>query len=116
MTDAAPPPDPTDDADELAWRWGIGHRERVPLEDMPPAVLALVDRRWGGRFCVLCQEQGLVTPEDEPLVLDHLRPLAHGGDNRAMNLRWLCRGHNARRGARPLWAGLPAWHERRGRP
>ncbi len=89
--------------------WGRGDRRRLSLRDYPPAVLALVDAKQGGRFCTLCREQGLVTPPDEPLVLDHLQPLSRGGDNHAMNLRWLCASHNARRGARAGFAGEPAW-------
>lgn len=96
--------------------WGIGDRQRRRLSDFPPGVLDLVERRQGGRFCVLCREQGLVTPESVPLVLDHLRPLSQGGDNHHLNLRWLCDSHNAGRRDRPLWAGRPAWERRAARP
>ncbi len=93
--------------------WGKGDTRRLSLRDVPPGVLELVDRRQGGRFCGLCREQGLVTPDDEPLVLDHLQPLSAGGDNHHENLRWLCRSHNARRQARALFAGAPGWAIRR---
>lgn len=93
--------------------WGRGDGRRLRLEDVPPGVLELVDRRQGGRFCALCCEQGLVTPPDEPLQLDHLQPLARGGDNHHSNLRWLCRAHNAGRRDRALWHGLPRWSRRK---
>jgi 5-methylcytosine-specific restriction endonuclease McrA len=93
--------------------WGRGDRRRLSLRDYPPAVLELVDRKQGGRYCVLCHAQGLVTPDDEPLVVDHLQPLSHGGDNHHSNLRWLCRSHNSRRGAKAGFAGEPAWAIRR---
>jgi hypothetical protein len=96
--------------------WGRGDHRRLALEDYPPEVIALVEHRLGGRFCVLCREQALVTPADEPLVLDHLRPLSQDGDNHHLNLRWLCRSHNAGRRDRPLWAGRPAWERRALRP
>lgn len=89
--------------------WGKGDHRRLAARDVPAAVLDLVDRKQGGRFCALCREQGLVTPEEEPLVLDHLQPLSEGGDNHFGNLRWLCRSHNARRGARAGFVGEPAW-------
>jgi 5-methylcytosine-specific restriction endonuclease McrA len=93
--------------------WGRGDRRRLATRDVPPGVQALVDEKQGGRFCVLCREQGLVTPDDEPLVLDHLQPLSRGGDNHHSNLRWLCAGHNARRGTSASFAGAPVWHVRR---
>lgn len=96
--------------------WGRGDRRRLSLDEYPPEVIDLVERRQGGRFCVLCREQDLVTPDSEPLVLDHLRPLSCGGDNHHLNLRWLCRSHNAGRRDRPLWAGRPAWERRALRP
>ncbi|MEZ6189388.1 MAG: HNH endonuclease signature motif containing protein [Planctomycetota bacterium] len=79
-------------------------------------MLDLVDRKQGGRFCVLCREQGLVTPPDVPLVIDHLQPLSKGGDNHWTNLRWLCASHNSGRCNRAGWRGLPAWHRRRREP
>lgn len=93
--------------------WGQGDRRRLRLEEYPAGVLELVDRRQGGRFCVLCREQGLMTPKDEPLVLDHLQPLSRGGDNHPSNLRWLCRSHNSGRRDRPHWQGRPAWELRK---
>lgn len=95
--------------------WGQGDNRRLATRDFPPGVLDLVDRKQGGRFCVLCREQALITPEDEPLVLDHLQPLSRGGDNHFLNLRWLCRSHNARRGTNVSFAGQPAWLVRRKR-
>lgn len=92
-----------------AEEWGRGDARRHKREDVPAGVLELVDLRQGGRFCVLCCEQGLTTPADEPLVLDHLQPLSRGGDNHHSNLRWLCRAHNSGRRDRPLWAGPPRW-------
>lgn len=93
--------------------WGQGDHRRICTRDVPPGVLELIDEKQGGRFCVLCSEQGLTTPEDEPLVLDHLQPLSRGGDNHFLNCRWLCRSHNARRGTDVTFAGAPLWHVRR---
>lgn len=92
--------------------WGRGDRRRLAVGEYPPEVLDLVDRRQGGRFCALCREQGLVTPEGELLVLDHLQPLSKGGDNHHSNIRWLCASHNAGRRDRALWHGRPAWERR----
>lgn len=86
---------------------------RIATRDFPPAVLAAVDRRQGGRYCVDCRELGLVTPAGEPLELDHLQPLSKGGTNDASNLAWKCRAHNRARGNRagrprePKWARGP---------
>ena len=89
--------------------WGRGVRTRVPLSQVPPAVLARVRVR-DGEGCALCKRLGLVPPADEPLELDHCRPLADGGDNHWSNLQWLCRSHNRARGRRaPLLDQLPAW-------
>lgn len=92
-------------------QWGRGDRRRIPTRDFPPAVLALVDERQGGRRCVLCAEQGLTTPPEVPLEIDHLQPLSRGGDNHHLNLRWLCRWHNRARGdRRRVTHGLiPPW-------
>lgn len=95
--------------------WGRGDTRRITTAEFPAEVKELVDRKQGGRFCLLCREDGLVTPAEEPLVLDHLRPLSQGGDNHWTNLRWLCAGHNRRRQARPLWRGTPPWALRRER-
>ena len=80
------------------WQWGRGSTAR--LTDYPLSVLALVDERQGGRFCVACREASVPTPADEPLEIDHIRPLSRGGDNHWSNLRWLCRSHNRGRGNR----------------
>ena len=95
--------------------WGRGDRRRLRLRDYPPAVLALVDERQGGRFCEDCARLGLTAPASEPLELDHRQALAAGGDNHHLNLRWTCRGHNRGKQHRPLAArpGLPAWARRR---
>lgn len=92
--------------------WGRGDQRRLSTRDFPAAVLELVDRKQGGRFCALCREQGLVPPESEPLVLDHLQPLSAGGDNHWTNLRWLCRSHNSGRRDQPGWREMPAWSRR----
>lgn len=97
-----------------ALRWGRGLRRRVDARDIPAAVLALVDERQGGRFCVACRELGLVTPASVPLELDHLQPLSQGGDHHHLNLAWRCRSHNRGRGARSAAprATRPAWARR----
>lgn len=90
---------------------------RTATRDFPPATLAAVDRRQGGRYCVLCREHGLTTPADEPLELDHMQPLAAGGTDHPTNLQWLCRSHNrakqARRALSVASAKFPAWSRRR---
>lgn len=88
-------------------QWGRGDSRRLATRDIPPAVLALVDERQGGRYCVMCRELGVETPPDEPLQIDHLQPLSAGGDNHHLNLRWLCRAHNCGRGARKAEAPRP---------
>ncbi len=97
-------------------QWGKGDRRRLSARDYPPAVLALVDDRQGGRFCVECRALGIVTPADEPLQIDHKQPLSEGGDNHHLNLQWTCRAHNCGRGARPIGAPRrPTWARRRPR-
>lgn len=83
-----------------AHSWGRGVSTRVATRDFPASVLALVDERQGGRFCVTCRAHGITTPDGEPLEIDHMQPLSKGGDNHHRNLRWLCRAHNRGRGAR----------------
>jgi len=89
-----------------ARQWGLGDRRRLPTRDFPQAVLALVEERQGGRFCVMCRQLKIETPEDQPLQIDHRQPLSEGGDNHHLNLQWLCRAHNSGRGARKV-AGEP---------
>ncbi len=83
--------------------------------EYPPEVLALVEKRQGGRFCEDCRTLGLVTPPDVPLEVDHRQPLAKGGDSHHLNLRFACKSHNAGRGMRPLELRppRPAWSYRR---
>lgn len=83
-------------------QWGKGDCRRLATRDIPAAVLALVDDRQGGRFCVACRQLGIATPDDEPLQIDHRQPLSQGGDNHHLNLQWLCRAHNQGRGARKV--------------
>lgn len=102
---------------EFAYTWGIGDTTRRKLEDIPLDVLLLVDERQGGRRCETCHETGRTTPPDEPLELDHRKPIVNGGDNHHSNLRWLCRAHNRARGARRDVPDVPAWERRqRGLP
>ena len=98
-----------------ALRWGAGDTRRIPQPDVPAEVLALVTERMGGRYCPDCQAVGLVTPQDVPLELDHVQPVARGGDNHHLNLRWACRSHNRARGARPVprEPGAPRWARRK---
>ena len=98
-----------------ARQWGLGVTRRLATRDVPPAVLALVDERQGGRFCVSCRALGIETPADQPLQIDHRQPLSAGGDNHHLNLQWLCRAHNCGKGARAQHtAPLPAWARARG--
>lgn len=89
---------------------------RVSTHDFPPATLAAVDHRQGGRYCVICREQKLVTPPNVPLVLDHMQPLSRGGTNDPSNLQWLCVDHNRHKGAKAApsvaSAKFPAWSRR----
>ena len=94
--------------------WGRGDTRRVATRDFPAAVLALVDERQGGRACAACRAAGLQTPGDQPLEVDHLQPLARGGDNAWTNLQWLCRDHNRGKSARPSPPSTPLWA--RGQP
>ena len=87
-----------------ARQWGMGDRRRIATRDFPSEVLALVDVRLralehGGRYCVDCEQLGLVAPADEPLEVDHLQALSRGGDNHHLNLTWRCRSHNRSKGA-----------------
>jgi len=102
-----------------ALRWGRGYRARVTTAHFPAEVLALVDERLRGRFCVDCSALKLTPPAGEPLEVDHLQPLSKGGDSHHLNLTWRCRSHNRARGNRdapatPETTPLPAW-KRRGR-
>ena len=92
-----------------AYTWGRGDTRRLCTRDIPAEVVELVTEQQGGRFCAACRQQDLTTPANEPLQLDHMRPLATGGDNSYRNLRWLCRGHNLARGARTRADRLPPW-------
>lgn len=96
-----------------AREWGRGDRRRIPARDFPGEVLALVDERQGGRRCDACHAAGRTPPASEPLELDHRQPIALGGDNHWLNLRWLCRSCNRGRGTRPGTPGRPAWTRRR---
>lgn len=91
------------------YTWGRGDTRRLSTRDFPAAVLALVDARLGGRFCVDCRAAGIVTPDDVPLEVDHLQPLALGGTNEHINLTWRCRSHNRGRGARRDAPPVPRW-------
>lgn len=79
-----------------------------------------MDERQHGRYCVACRSVGLVTPEDEPLEVDHRQPLSEGGDNNWTNLQWLCRSHNRAKGGRARleepFLSEPAWLRRQRRP
>lgn len=96
-------------------QWGLDDTRRLATRDFPAHVLALVDARQGGRFCVQCRDLGIQTPADQPLQIDHRQPLSRGGDNHHLNLRWLCRAHNCGRGARGAGETprLPTWARRR---
>lgn len=99
-----------------AFAWGRGDNQRVATRDFPRAVLALVDERQGGRFCVECRALNMVTPPDVPLEIDHRQALAAGGDNHHLNLVWRCRSHNRAKGARKEGAArVPRWARRRSR-
>ncbi len=98
-----------------ALRWGRGDKRRIATRDFPAEVLALVDQRLGGRYCVECRALEIETPADVPLELDHLQPLSLDGDNGHLNLTWRCRSHNRGRGNRPAGAPprRPKWERRR---
>jgi 5-methylcytosine-specific restriction endonuclease McrA len=98
-----------------ALEWGVISTRRIATRDFPREVLALVDERLGGRFCVECRELGIETPADVPLEVDHLQPLSQGGTNYHLNLTWRCRSHNRARGDRSANAAprRPKWERRR---
>lgn len=105
----------------MSWErgWGIGDTRRIATRDFPPGVLVLVEERQGGRWCVACRAMGLTPPEDEPLEVDHKRPLGKGGDNNWTNLQFLCRSHNrAKKDGQLTEPALsnPAWKRRMERP
>ena len=89
--------------------WGRGDRRRLATRDFPAAVVALVVERQGHAGCVACRAAGLATPADQPLELDHLQPLARGGDNSWSNMQILCRAHNRGKAARPRPPATPSW-------
>lgn len=97
------------------YEWGKGDKRRLSSRDFPPEVIALVEKRQGGRFCEDCRALGLVTPPEIPLEVDHKQPLAKDGTNHHLNLRLACRSHNRGRGARPLELRppRPKWSYRR---
>lgn len=101
-----------------ALRWGRGDKRRITTAAFPAEVVALVDERLRGRYCVDCRELGLVTPDDVPLELDHVEPLSGRGDNSHLNLTWRCRSHNRAKCDRKAAArpGRPRWARRRGGP
>lgn len=89
--------------------WGRGVQRRVALRELPREVLALLHRR-DGKTCAACTRVGLTPPDDEPLEVDHIRPISHGGDSHWSNLQILCRYHNRARGNRQLdESRLPTW-------
>jgi hypothetical protein len=98
-----------------ALSWGRGDTRRLSVRDYPAAVLALVRERLRGWACVDCVALGLTPPDDEPLEVDHLRPLARRGDNHHLNLTVRCRSHNRARGAGSANAEprRPKWERRR---
>ncbi len=98
--------------------WGRGDTSRIETSKIPLEVLALVDRRQGGRFCVECRRLRLDPPPGEPLEIDHKQPRSCGGDNHHSNLQWLCRSHNRARCNRPLTGEpiVPQWRRRQQRP
>lgn len=89
--------------------WGRGVRLRVAHHELPLEVLALLHQR-DGQGCAACTRLGLTPPFDEPLEVDHKRPLSLGGDNHWRNLQILCRFHNRSRGNRQLQGSrVPTW-------
>jgi len=83
------------------YQWGKGVKTRP--REFPPSVLEIVTEKQGGKFCVYCHRFGLTTPEEIPLVIDHMQPLAKGGDNHWSNLQWCCVSHNcAKADGRPI--------------
>lgn len=90
---------------------------RIATRDFPQHVKDAVTRRMGGVYCPVCREHGLVTPPDEPMVLDHMQPLSQGGTNDHWNMQWMCESHNLAKGDRAApsvaSAKFPAWSRRR---
>jgi hypothetical protein len=103
----------------LAWgRAPKGRRApRIATRDFPAEVLALVYARLGHRTCVDCLELGCddERPDDVQLQVDHMQPLARGGDNHHLNLTIRCADHNRSKSDRSATAAprRPKWERRR---
>lgn len=95
-----------------AGAWEPGDRKRRDWRSMPAHVLARVDARCGRR-CVWCVQDGLETPPDQLLTLEHLQPISRGGDNSPQNLAWACEAHNYGRGNRQRPPEVPTWARRK---
>ncbi|MFJ5116932.1 HNH endonuclease [Kitasatospora sp. NPDC088548] len=67
--------------------------QRRRLKDRRESIRRNVSQRFGDR-CAYCPPE-LATPGE---VLDHVRPVAHGGLTEIANLRWACRDCNTDKG------------------
>ncbi len=76
------------------WQWKFRHRvwdmTKEPRIRIPPEVRQYVLERDGHR----CQACGA----GKSLTIDHIIPLAQGGQNDLSNFRTLCRSCNSRKG------------------
>lgn len=85
-------------SDWPGWINYIGPRRQIPpapwesKENLAPAVRAAVFARDGK----VCRDCGSV----EDITIDHVRPVARGGNDELTNLQVLCRACNSRKGAR----------------
>lgn len=79
--------------------WTRGDTVRRDVRTMPATVRAAVDLRLGPGVCYWCDYFDLPQPAGA-VTLEHLQPLAQGGDNAASNLAWACEAHNKSRGSR----------------
>lgn len=101
----------------MSWahRWGLDIvGRRIPREEVPAEVMALVRERLGSARCEDCGQLGLNPPPDEPIELDHRQPVSLGGSYHHLNLTLRCRSHNRAKHNRPMGARppVPAWRRR----
>lgn len=76
---------------------GCTHAQTCARVQVSKVVRFEIFKRDGFR-CVYCS----AGPTEEPLHVDHVHPVALGGDNRPENLVTSCRSCNLGKGARPL--------------
>ena len=82
-------------------RTGAAKSSRLAI---PTAIRNRIWHRDGGRCVYIDSKSGVRCNSTLRIEIDHIRPVALGGDNSAENLRLLCRAHNQRRNIPPRLA------------